>query len=558
MASLFKRNRHELFPRGAVIVESKGKRLARWVDEKGKTREAALNSAADKIVLPPAKEDPYYIAYDDANGRRRTVKAYRDKESSEAMGKRLEDDVAKRREGLVDAFDDHRRTPIEQHIDAFFAGQRSKRAPQKKMQINRIIAGTKVGRIHEFDTPRIEQFLKACQKDEEMADRTVNEYIASIKEFTKWAVTNGRLSTDPLRGLRRIGQKSIRLAHPRRALTLEQIARLFDAAERRPLREMQTIRTGERRGQLVANLRPHAIAEGQRLGKERRIAYMLAFFGRLRRSEIAALQWGDLYFDVQPAKLKLRAHTTKSKRADVIPLHPQLEEELRAFRPQGFAANHLVVRTVPSMKALRADLKLAGVDDVDTEGLFADLHGLGKSFITAMAASGVSQRAAMAIARHTDPRLTASVYTDEALLPLAAEIGKVPRLPSLAANAALPDPVATGKVSKAERERASKRSKTESPTTQTPAKSAKDEGSRAAPAQRNSDFARHSGAFHGTNESVASPTQPSEGGDSEVQQNNGVGIKWHDPAPCGTGSFIEAGEGGRTLDIHVGNVTLYH
>jgi hypothetical protein len=39
-----------------------------------------------------------------------------------------------------------------------------------------------------------------------MADRTVNEYIASIKEFTKWAVTNGRLPVDPLLGLRRIGQ----------------------------------------------------------------------------------------------------------------------------------------------------------------------------------------------------------------------------------------------------------------------------------------------------------------------------------------------------------------
>jgi hypothetical protein len=74
--------------------------------------------------------------------------------------------------------------------------------------------------------------------------------------------------------------------------------------------------------------------------------------------------------------------------------------------------------------------------------LFADLHGFGKSFITAMAASGVSQRAAMAIARHTDPRLTASVYTDEALLPLAAEIGKVPRLPSLAADTGVSDPVA--------------------------------------------------------------------------------------------------------------------
>jgi hypothetical protein len=29
----------------------------------------------------------------------------------------------------------------------------------------------------------------------------------------------------------------------------------------------------------------------------------------------------------------------------------------------------------------------------------------------------------------------------------------------------------------------------------------------------------------------------------------------HNPAPTGTGSSTKAGEGGRTLDIHVGNVT---
>jgi integrase len=576
MASLFKRNRHEPFPNGTMVVESRGKRLARWTDDKGKTREAALNSAADRIVLPPAKEDPYYVAYDDENGRRRTVKAYRDKESSEAMGKRLEDTVAKRREGLIDGFDEHRRTPVDQHVDAFFAGQRSKRAPQKKMQINRIIAGTKVSRIHELDTPRIEQFLQTCQKNEEMADRTVNEYIASIKEFTKWAVTNGRLPTDPLLGLRRIGQNAIRLAHPRRALTLEQIARLLDAAERRPLMEMKMIRTGPRRGQLIANLRPHAIAEGQRLGKERRIAYMLAFFGRLRRSEIGALQWGDLHFEAHPAKLKLRAHTTKSKRADVIPLHPQLDDELRAFRPKGVVPNQSVVRTVPSMKALRADLKLAGVEDVDAEGLFADLHGLGKSFITAMAANGVSQRAAMAIARHTDPRLTASVYTDEALLPLAAEIGKVPRLPSLESRAPVNIAAGTsngdakhsnsrgrcagtnGNASATQGTGVAHRSKSGSEDSQTPGKSTKDDGSRAAPAQRNSDFARHSGALHGTNGKGEPPARSDKGDDSEVSLSDGVGTRWHDPAPCGTGSFLEAGEGGRTLDIHVGNVTLYH
>jgi len=31
--------------------------------------------------------------------------------------------------------------------------------------------------------------------------------------------------------------------------------------------------------------------------------------------------------------------------------------------------------------------------------------------------------------RHTDPRLTANVYTDEKLLPLAAELQNVPAIP---------------------------------------------------------------------------------------------------------------------------------
>ena len=32
--------------------------------------------------------------------------------------------------------------------------------------------------------------------------------------------------------------------------------------------------------------------------------------------------------------------------------------------------------------------------------------------------------------RHSDPRLTASVYTDEKLLPLAAELQNVPAIPA--------------------------------------------------------------------------------------------------------------------------------
>lgn len=43
-------------------------------------------------------------------------------------------------------------------------------------------------------------------------------------------------------------------------------------------------------------------------------------------------------------------------------------------------------------------------------------------------ANKVSPRAAQALMRHTDPRLTASVYTDEKFLPSAAELMSVPKI----------------------------------------------------------------------------------------------------------------------------------
>jgi hypothetical protein len=58
-----------------------------------------------------------------------------------------------------------------------------------------------------------------------------------------------------------------------------------------------------------------------------------------------------------------------------------------------------------------------------------DFHSLRVSLSTLLAAIKFSPRAAQALIRHTDPRLTAGVYTDEKLLPLAAELQAAPLIP---------------------------------------------------------------------------------------------------------------------------------
>ena len=78
---------------------------------------------------------------------------------------------------------------------------------------------------------------------------------------------------------------------------------------------------------------------------------------------------------------------------------------------------------------MRADLTHAGVADVAEAGRL-DLHAMRKSLATYLAAQGVSQRLTQAHLRHSDPRLTAGVYTDETLLPVAAPIAELPPLPT--------------------------------------------------------------------------------------------------------------------------------
>ncbi len=121
--------------------------------------------------------------------------------------------------------------------------------------------------------------------------------------------------------------------------------------------------------------------------------------------------------------------TTKSKRADAVVIHPQLADELRAIRPETVEAGTSVVRRVPGIKAWKADLKAAGIKYGDTRIGYADLHAQRKTLSTMLAAAGVSPRVRQAHLRHTDPRLTEGTYTDEAMLPIAAELAKLAPIP---------------------------------------------------------------------------------------------------------------------------------
>ena len=74
------------------------------------------------------------------------------------------------------------------------------------------------------------------------------------------------------------------------------------------------------------------------------------------------------------------------------------------------------------------DWKDAGIALVDEDGRRADFHSLRKTLCTMMQESGVPQRIAQEIMRHSDPRLTTQVYTDTKQFNLRNVLDSLPKV----------------------------------------------------------------------------------------------------------------------------------
>lgn len=65
----------------------------------------------------------------------------------------------------------------------------------------------------------------------------------------------------------------------------------------------------------------------------------------------------------------------------------------------------------------------------DDRGRTIDIHALRHTFGTHLSKAGVPLRTALAAMRHSDPSLTANVYTDPKLLDVAGAVASLPALP---------------------------------------------------------------------------------------------------------------------------------
>ncbi|PTX92334.1 site-specific integrase [Opitutus sp. ER46] len=227
-----------------------------------------------------------------------------------------------------------------------------------------------------------QSFVAWRSQNKTLSRKTLNDFLATANGFLTWMTRQGNIARNPLADVARVDVRGHQ--QQRRAFSEAELERLFAVAT-------PDIRT----------------------------LYMAAAFTGLRIGELQKVVWADIHFDHERPYIAVRASTTKNRKAAILPMHPALVEKLQAVRPDNPLPETKVFLQHSHMdRRIRKDMAKAGIARLDSLGRKLDFHALRYTFATRLAAGGASQRVTQELMRHSDPRLTANIYTDVTQLPL--------------------------------------------------------------------------------------------------------------------------------------------
>ncbi len=232
-----------------------------------------------------------------------------------------------------------------------------------------------------------------------LAKGTHRDYAAVSTQFTAW-LSRQHGWPDPLANLASVKGDEVCLR--RRALTMEELHRLLDAAERRPAEEFL------RRN---PNASPATLDRLRREGCERSMTYKVGAWARLRLNEVRTLRWCNAVLDAEPALLTAEARYGE----DTVPICGELAEALRARRrlqQEGLGHDVDGKATVFRMalhpeRAFQRDAEYASIETKDTGVGAVDLYAATRhTFCTILGRSSMAPHAQRLLMRHTELRMT--------------------------------------------------------------------------------------------------------------------------------------------------------
>jgi integrase len=361
------------------------------------------------------------IQYRDASGRIKRVKGYTDKGATKQLAAKLEQQQARGEQMMVDPYKAHRHRPLDEHFaeyladlegsgcDAMYVYNQRRRLARLRIECGWACLDDIEPNsfIRWRDRERKDDGTRRGRMGKGTSATTLNQYLSTVRAFTNWCATVGRMPGVPTGRGKRIATA---------------------------LAGVETV-TGEKRRKRRA-LEDAQLVTLLTMFPERALVYRFGIATGLRRSELEDLLWGDVRLNAIPAYLQLRAEATKANRGDRIPLPQTLAEDLRTLKTAGVSDGARVFEVVPSLDQWKADLAAAGIPYKDAMGRQLDFHGgCRQTLCTRLHRQGVPQREAMRRMRVTDPKLLNDVYADDVqLASLAAP------MPELLPTPAAPNP----------------------------------------------------------------------------------------------------------------------
>ena len=368
----------------------------------------------------------WVLAYTDAGGRRRRKVLGTDRRTAERLRSEIihERDLA--RAGLG-AEAGQRRT-LKSILDAYLADLQPRVTPRHFVNVSTRLRHV----VTQLDGLRVADLkpLHAVQvRNEAVAagrsHRTANLLVDRLAAMLRWAEENELVGRNPLTKLRRLPETRDHQRYRRRALTEAEIEVFLAAAE-----------ADDERNGLEAELRGWT--------RVPQTPMWIAFLETgARWSELRRVSWGDV--DLGRRVLVLKAENTKSKKQRAVPLREGLVGRLRGLQvvhadilgrvptiadlvflsPEGAPWKR---PTTNCMRIFDRLLVAAGIPKIDGEGRKLDLHALRHTAGTRLARAGVGLVQTQRLLGHSDPKLTAQVYTH---LDVEDLRGSVESLPSL-------------------------------------------------------------------------------------------------------------------------------
>jgi len=333
-------------------------------------------------------------------------------------------------------------TPLVEIRDLYVADLRhhvgARHLVNVELKLRKILEGLDAVRVRDV-TPHSVMVFRDQLVDDGASHRTANLYASTLRAMLRWAVDAGLIAKNPLQNLKRLPEGPRHTKCKRRAMSEDEIARFLAAAEeddRRCETGLAASRAARVRGRGLRVLGAEPPPRVPQTPLWRALLETGARYG-----ELQALAWADV--DLAGRLITLRAETTKAQRERTIPLRQGLVLDLRALRkvhermlghpPED--TDHVFLspegrpwpgHTVNCMRIFVRLLKAAEIDRLDAHGGKLDIHALRHTAATRLARAGVGLVQAQRILGHSDPKLTAKIYTHVGVEELREAVERLP------------------------------------------------------------------------------------------------------------------------------------